>query len=255
MRLVVICALPDERDAVLQGLGATSQARLPAYPQTLVAHPGAGTVVAICAGSGPAAAVAAGVAANRLRPDVLLSMGLARGLAAGAPTGTIAVADRIVGADLGTTIPPEGAQQVGRGVAGGFEAAAEPDFRSLETLGLGHSAYDVSSPLLDAVSGRLETTESPVRVGPLLSAATMPGSVQAREALLRRHPQAVAVAREGFGVAVAAAAHGLPVFEVRVTSELAGTAREVEGDIPALDALAQAASALFARDWEEPATG
>lgn len=244
MRLVVVCARIEERDAVLRGLGAAQLARLPAYPHTRVAHPGVGTVVVMSAGAGPATAVAAGVAGDRLRPDAILSMGLARGLGAGAPAGTIVLADRIIGADLGSSTGS---------TAPGTDADLDPGFRSLERLGLGPTAYDVPSALLDTVTGRVETTGEPVRVGPVLSVGAVPATVAAGTELKRRHPGALAVAREGYGVAVAAASSRVPALEVRVLSDVAGTAREAGIDPAALDVLAAASSALFAREWDASA--
>ncbi|WP_461031047.1 phosphorylase family protein, partial [Streptomyces sparsus] len=56
-----------------------------------------------------------------------------------------------------------------------------------------------------------------------------------------RHPGAVAEAMEGFGVAQAAAAQGVPVLEVRAVSNAVGPRDRAAWRIPdALDALAEA---------------
>ncbi|NEE29228.1 futalosine hydrolase, partial [Streptomyces sp. SID7982] len=51
--------------------------------------------------------------------------------------------------------------------------------------------------------------------------------------LLARHPSAVAEAMEGFGVAEAAAAHGVPVLEVRAVSNAIGPRDRDAWRIPA----------------------
>ena len=50
----------------------------------------------------------------------------------------------------------------------------------------------------------------------------MTGSADRAAELRRRHPRALAEAMEGFGVAEAAAAHGLPVLEIRAVSNPVG---------------------------------
>ena len=50
----------------------------------------------------------------------------------------------------------------------------------------------------------------------------MTGTAARAAELAARHPGAVAEAMEGFGVAEAAAAHGLPVLEIRAVSNAVG---------------------------------
>ncbi|MFD5460548.1 phosphorylase family protein, partial [Streptomyces olivaceus] len=58
--------------------------------------------------------------------------------------------------------------------------------------------------------------------GTVLTGSTVTGTAE-RAALLRaRHPRALAEAMEGFGVAEAAAAHGVPVLELRAVSNPVG---------------------------------
>jgi hypothetical protein len=80
--LAVVRAIP-ERDAVLHGLisyGPPLGAKLSPWSETRVSDCGAGTLVVLPAtpsgepGTGFDAAVAAGVAANRLRPDLVLAL-------------------------------------------------------------------------------------------------------------------------------------------------------------------------------------
>jgi hypothetical protein len=73
VRIVVVTATEEERDAVLGQRWPVHGAKLAPYADTRVADCGAGTVVAVPAGEGLAAAVtAAAVAANRAKPDLLV---------------------------------------------------------------------------------------------------------------------------------------------------------------------------------------
>ncbi len=60
------------------------------------------------------------------------------------------------------------------------------------------------------------------RAGTVLTGSTVTGTAE-RAALLRaRHPRALAEGMEGFGVAEAAAAHGVSVLELRAVSNPVG---------------------------------
>lgn len=56
----------------------------------------------------------------------------------------------------------------------------------------------------------------------MLTVSTVTGSAARATALAARHPRAVAEAMEGFGVAEAAARHGLPTLEIRAVSNPVG---------------------------------
>ena len=58
--------------------------------------------------------------------------------------------------------------------------------------------------------------------GPVLTVSTVTGSAERAAELAARHPGAVAEAMEGFGVAEAAAAAGVPVLEIRAVSNAVG---------------------------------
>jgi hypothetical protein len=74
VRLVVLVPTVAERDAVLDAFGPARLARMLPWAGTRVGESGAGTLVVVPVGEGvAAAAAAAGVAANRLQPDALLS--------------------------------------------------------------------------------------------------------------------------------------------------------------------------------------
>ena len=60
------------------------------------------------------------------------------------------------------------------------------------------------------------------RAGTVLTVSTVTGTAARAAALRARHPRALAEAMEGFGVAEAAAAHGVAVLELRAVSNPVG---------------------------------
>ena len=60
------------------------------------------------------------------------------------------------------------------------------------------------------------------RTGAVLTVSTVTGTAERASELRARHPRALAEAMEGFGVAEAAAAHGVPVLEIRAVSNPVG---------------------------------
>ncbi|BFO22543.1 hypothetical protein SHKM778_89310 [Streptomyces sp. KM77-8] len=60
------------------------------------------------------------------------------------------------------------------------------------------------------------------RRGTVLTVSTVTGTAARAAALRARHPDALAEGMEGFGVAEAAVAQGLPVLEVRAVSNPVG---------------------------------
>ncbi|WP_328914012.1 MULTISPECIES: futalosine hydrolase [unclassified Streptomyces] len=182
-RLLVITAVAPERDAVLAGLD------------------GAADVVA--GGVGPAAAAASTATALARaeaagRPyGLVVSAGIGGGFAPAAPVGTVAVASAIVAADLGVR------------TAEGFVPVDE--------LGFGASRHLPPAALSRAVAEALHAA-----YGPVLTVSTVTGTAERAAELTARHPDAVAEAMEGFGVAAAAAAAGVPVLEIRTVSNAVG---------------------------------
>ncbi|WKX74283.1 futalosine hydrolase [Streptomyces sp. XD-27] len=178
----------------------------------------------LVAGVGPAAAGAAAgaalaVAAVREEPyDVVVSAGIGGGFrpegdGTGARVGGLVVADAIVAADLGAETPD------------GFAPVTE--------LGFGTVAHQPPAALVRAVA----RTTGAVR-GAVLTVSTVTGSAARAAALRDRHPGAAAEAMEGFGVAEAAAAHGVPVLEIRAVSNPVGPRDRAAWRIgEALDAL------------------
>jgi futalosine hydrolase len=179
-------------------------------------------VEVIVAGVGPAGAAAA-TSARLARGDVraVLCAGVGGGFAPLTP-GDVAVAATIAFADLGADS------------ASGFLGVAD--------LGFDGGEYPVSPQraveLADATGGHL---------GTVLTVATVTGTAQRAEQLLRRYPDAVAEAMEGAGVAAAAHLHGVPFAEIRAISNTVGPRDRAAWEIPrALQALGAAVAASAA---------
>ncbi|MGW4885220.1 futalosine hydrolase [Streptomyces murinus] len=220
-------AVPAERDAVARAFPEPGEeVRLPgavlfrttagAGPSDTTAGAGpsdttagaaprrtAAVIDLLAAGVGPARAAAATGAALTAAAlagtpyDLVVSAGIGGGFAPGAPLGSLVVADAITVADLGAE------------TADGFLPVTE--------LGFGTVTHRPPESLVRAVA---EATGA--RTGSVLTVSTVTGTA-ARAATLRvRHPRALAEGMEGFGVAEAADAQGVPVLEVRAISNPVG---------------------------------
>ncbi|HEY5836246.1 futalosine hydrolase [Streptomyces sp.] len=191
-RLLVVTAVAAERDAVAAGLGSADRGPARSRRFDIVA-----------AGVGPAAAAAASATALTLAETagdpytLVISAGIAGGFAPEAPVGAVAVAETITAADLGVRTPD------------GFTTVAE--------LGFGTAEHRPPAGLSRTVADRLGAA-----YGPVLTVSTVTGTAERAAELRTRHPGAVAEAMEGFGVAEAAAAHGVPVLEIRTVSNAVG---------------------------------
>lgn len=176
----------------------------------------AGGAEAVVAGIGPAAAAAATSAALASgRYDAVVSAGIAGGF--DIPLGTVVVASRIVAADLGVETPD------------GFQP-------------IGITAFDVPTEPAATMAARAQAI-----TGTVLTVSTVTGTAATAAALRARHPDAVAEAMEGFGVATAAARHGVPFAEVRAISNAIGPRDRASWRIPeALQALTRAFTAITA---------
>ncbi|MFI1568852.1 futalosine hydrolase [Streptomyces sp. NPDC020490] len=128
---------------------------------------------------------------------LVVSAGIAGGFQPAAPVGSLVVADRITAADLGAE------------TAQGFVPVTELGFGTVT-----HSPPDSLVRDLARVTG--------ARTGEVLTVSTVTGTAERAERLRARHPRALAEAMEGFGVAEAAAAHGVPVVEIRAVSNPVG---------------------------------
>ncbi|MGW6564379.1 futalosine hydrolase [Streptomyces sp. NPDC054975] len=183
-----------------------------------IALPG-GHVDLLVGGVGPASAAAAtatALARASAPYGLVVSAGIAGGFQPHAPIGSVVVSDAIVSADLGAQTPD--------------------GYLTVEELGFGRSVHRVDSRLTLRVSrglGRQAHT-----VAPVLTVSTVTGTAERAAELAARHPGAAAEAMEGFGVAEAAAAHGVPVVEIRAVSNAVGPRDRAAWRIgEALDAL------------------
>ncbi|MGW0464534.1 futalosine hydrolase [Streptomyces sp. NPDC003027] len=134
--------------------------------------------------------------------DLVISAGIGGGFPPGAPLGAVVVSDSIVGADLGAQTPD--------------------GYLAVEELGFGRSVHRVPEWLTARISAALTGGAQRHTVGPVLTVSTVTGTAERAAELARRHPGAAAEAMEGFGVAEAAAAHGVPVVEIRAVSNAVG---------------------------------
>lgn len=154
------------------------------------------TVLAV--GVGPAAAAAAtATALAHASYDLVVSAGIGGGFQPEAPVGSLVVADEITVADLG--------------------AETADGFLPVTDLGFGAITHRPPAALVRALA-----TATGARVGTVLTVSTVTGTAARAAELRARHPRALAEAMEGFGVAEAAVAHGVPVLELRAVSNPVG---------------------------------
>ncbi|MEU4089177.1 futalosine hydrolase [Streptomyces aureus] len=192
-------AVPVEREAVAAGSsGSAHEVRLPGATLHRT-----GGLDLLAAGVGPAlaaASVSAALTAAALDGApyrLVVCAGIAGGFLPGAPVGSLVVADDIVAADLGAEAPE------------GFLPVTE--------LGFGTVSHRPPESLVREVSAVTGGS-----VGTVLTVSTVTGSTARADELRARHPRALAEAMEGFGVAEAAGAHGVPVLEIRAVSNPVG---------------------------------
>ncbi|GHI06854.1 futalosine hydrolase [Streptomyces cellostaticus] len=212
MRALVATAVPAERDAVARAFpGANEAIRLPGgpgrpgdldVPGVSVVRTAAGYDL-LAAGVGPALAAASTATALTAAAlggtpyGLVVSAGIGGGFQPEAPLGSLVVADAITVADLGAE------------TADGFLPVTE--------LGFGTVTHRPPASLVRGVSEAMGA-----RPGTILTVSTVTGTAARAAELRARHPQALAEGMEGFGVAEAAAAHGVPVLEIRAVSNPVG---------------------------------
>ncbi|MEU9894794.1 futalosine hydrolase [Streptomyces phaeochromogenes] len=218
MRVLVATAVLVERDAVAAAFAPspTLEYAIPGATLSRVVPAEGGPLVfdLLAAGVGPAAAAAATAAALTAAAlneqtdaraddrtsgpyDLVVSAGIGGGFQPEAPVGSLVLADEITAADLGAE------------TADGFVPVTE--------LGFGAVTHRPPESLVRAVAA-----VTGARTGAVLTVNTVTGSADRAAELRRRHPQALAEAMEGFGVAEAATAHGVPVLELRAVSNPVG---------------------------------
>jgi futalosine hydrolase len=235
MRVLVVCAVADEARAVMRHLGEATATTVGPYrmaARTLTADDDVlgpaprSDVVTLVSGIGEAAAAAATATALALDPSIgaVVNAGIAGGLSTRAPIGGVVVASRIIAADLGAEEPGSPGARIPLTALGYDGGTIEPD------------------PDLVRRAAALTSAE----VGTILTVSTVTASAERIADFVRTHPDALAEAMEGHGVAVAAAAHGLPMLELRTVSNPIGVRDPRDWDIDgALDALADAAHGLL----------
>ncbi|MBM0228860.1 MULTISPECIES: futalosine hydrolase [Micromonospora] len=189
--LLVVTAVPAEAAALRAGL---------TEPTVTVVPVGVGPAVA---GAATARLLALAEAAGRPYRAVV-SAGIAGGFAGRVAVGGTVLATRSVAADLGAESPE------------GFIPVDELGMPA-ELLGGG-----VTVPADPGLLAALRTALPAATVGAVLTVSTVTGTTASTETLAERHPDAVAEAMEGYGVAVAAAQAGLPFAELRTVSNPIG---------------------------------
>ncbi|WP_306329259.1 futalosine hydrolase [Streptomyces venezuelae] len=247
-RILIVTAVAAEADSVSTGLGLGAPEQLP-LPGGLVLrrHPG-GPVRAdvLVGGVGPAAVAASTGTAlahatlmdaapdggaplappgARAPYDLVVSAGIAGGFQPLAPLGAVVVATDVVAADLGAQTPD--------------------GYLTVDQLGFGRSSHGVGGALIGRIAAALDAGGLPHVRGPVLTVSTVTGTAERAAELAARHPGAAAEAMEGFGVAEAAAAYGVPVVEIRAVSNAVGPRDRAAWRIgEALGALRQAFALL-----------
>jgi futalosine hydrolase len=179
---------------------------------------GHGSLQVAVVGVGPAAA-AAGTARLLALAEVagrpfqaVIGTGIAGGFPGRAEIGATVLATRTIAADLGADTPD--------------------GFLPIERLGFGSSVHESDADLFKRLTAALPDALA----GDILTLATVTGTAATAADLARRHPAALAEAMEGFGVACAARAAGLPFLELRTISNVIGPRDRSSWRLP--DALA-----------------
>ncbi|MFF8845786.1 futalosine hydrolase [Streptomyces sp. NPDC015127] len=192
MRVLVVTAVAAEAEAV-----ATGDPGVLPGGYALTRTPSLDVLVA---GVGPAAAAAATATALTSAPEpygLVVSAGIGGGFAVHCPVGSLVVSDAIVAADLGAETPD--------------------GYLPVDALGFGRTVHLPPAGLSARIAKAVGAVHAPV-----LTVSTVTGTAARAEELAARHPRAAAEAMEGFGVAEAAAAHGVPVVEIRAVSNAVG---------------------------------
>ncbi|MEV4809882.1 futalosine hydrolase [Micromonospora avicenniae] len=212
--LLVVTAVPAEADAIRAGL---------ADPTVTVTPVGVGPAVAAAATA--RALALAEVAGEPYR--AVISAGVAGGFAGRVPVGGTVLGTASIAADLGAEAP---------------EGFIPIDALGMPPALLGGGSTVLADPELLAA---LRAALPDATVGPVLTVNTVTGTAASTELLSKRHPDAVAEAMEGYGVAVAAAQAGLPFAELRTISNPIGPRDRNSWRMrEALAALTEAAPAL-----------
>jgi len=207
--LLVVTAVTAERDAILAGLGApgvdasaATGAEDPITAGTNDSTTVGAHVLTVGVGVASAAArTARWLTERNLRGhayDAVISAGIGGVFAGRGALGDIVVGRRTIAADLG---------------------ADSPDgYLTLSDLGFGTDAVDADPDLFERVASALPAAVK----GSVLSVHTVTGTAARAAELSERHPDAVAEAMEGWGVATAAEDQRVPFVEIRTVSNFVG---------------------------------
>ncbi|MGV9311716.1 futalosine hydrolase [Streptomyces sp. NPDC003691] len=194
MRVLVVTAVAPEAEAVGAADCGAEVLVGGVGPAAAAARTATALAAAVHRTGGPAAHDLPHV----LPYDLVVSAGIGGGFAPHAPVGSLVVAETIVAADLGAGTPDGG-------------------WLPVDELGFGRTRHRPPAELSRAAAGLAGALYAPV-----LTVSTVTGSAARAAELTGRHPGAGAEAMEGFGVAEAAALHGLPVLEIRAVSNAVG---------------------------------
>ncbi|WP_225801099.1 futalosine hydrolase [Streptomyces sp. NK15101] len=206
-RILIVTAVAAEADSVTAGLGPGRPDLLP-LPGGLGLRRHEGRVDVLVGGVGPAAVAAATATALAYGSlagsgyDLVVSAGIAGGFRPVAPVGSVVVSSAIVAADLGAETPD--------------------GYLAVEELGFGRSVHPVPEGPAKRIAAALDAGGPPCVLAPVLTVSTVTGTARRAAELAERHPTAAAEAMEGFGVAEAAAAYGVPAVEIRAVSNAVG---------------------------------
>ncbi|MGA5873166.1 futalosine hydrolase [Streptomyces cinereoruber] len=246
-RILIVTAVAAEADSVTAGLTTAAPEHVPlpgglalrrhadgdrARVDVLVGGVGpaavaaaTGTALAHASLTGTSADAGAGTDRGELPYDLVVSAGIAGGFRPAAPLGSLVVSSAIVAADLGAETPD--------------------GYLAVDALGFGRSVHPVPGELTGRIAAALAAEGLPCAVAPVLTVSTVTGTARRAAELAERHPGAAAEAMEGFGVAEAAAAYGVPVVELRAVSNAVGPRDRAAWRIgDALDALRHAVRLL-----------
>ncbi|MFC8895433.1 futalosine hydrolase [Streptomyces cinereoruber] len=246
-RILIVTAVAAEADSVTAGLTTAAPEHVPlpggfalrrhadgdrARVDVLVGGVGpaavaaaTGTALAHASLTGTSADADAGTDRGELPYDLVVSAGIAGGFRPAAPLGSLVVSSAIVAADLGAETPD--------------------GYLAVDALGFGRSVHPVPGELTGRIAAALAAEGLPCAVAPVLTVSTVTGTARRAAELAERHPGAAAEAMEGFGVAEAAAAYGVPVVELRAVSNAVGPRDRAAWRIgDALDALRHAVRLL-----------
>lgn len=184
-QILIMTAVDAEREAVLRGLN------------------GAKPFHVVLAGVGPASAAAnTAFALAKNNYDLVISAGIGGGFVTRADIGSVVIGTESIAADLG--------------------AETTEGFASVDELGFGSTRIENAPALVTLLMNALHNSELDVQVGSILTVSTVTGTKVTADALANRHPDAMAEAMEGYGVAIAAEQMGIPFIEIRTISNAVG---------------------------------